>query len=308
MKFFLGIDGGQSSTTALIGDENGRVIGIGRAGPCNHARRAEGRDKFLRAISDSIRAAGGDHFFECACLGLSGGPADKEALARETIRAKRFIFTHDAAIALSGALAGEPGIVVIAGTGSIAYGKNWRGVTARAGGWGYIFGDEGGAFDLVRQALRASLRYEEGWGPPTGLRAALLASTGAANANELLHLFYSEEFPRSRIASLASIVDEAARAGDAIAREILHTAAQSLATLAAAVRAQLFSAEEPARISYSGGVFQSAPLLQRFAAMIDPAGCELVAPKHGPAAGALIEAYRGAGIKAEIAGPVREKI
>ncbi len=306
MRFFLGIDGGQSGTTALIGDEDGRVVGIGRAGPCNHARSAEGRDKFLRAIGDAIRAAGGDRVFECACLGLSGGPADKEALARETIRAKQFLFTHDAAIALSGALAGEPGIVVIAGTGSIAYGKDSHGATARAGGWGYIFGDEGGAFDLVRQALRASLRYEEGWGPPSALRGALLAATGAASANDLLHLCYSGEFPRSRVAGLAPIVDETARAGDAIAREILQAAAQSLATLAAAVRAQLFPADRAA-VSYGGGVFQSAPLLQRFSAIIDLAGCELIAPKHGPAAGALIEAYRAAGVKAEITGPAREK-
>src|SRR2546427_413231 len=113
MRLFLGIDGGQSSTTALIGDETGRVLGVGRAGPCNHATAGEGRRKFVSAITGSLRQAAdaaGLHepVFEAACLGLSGGPDDKEALAKETIRAERYLITHDAHIALAGATGGEP--------------------------------------------------------------------------------------------------------------------------------------------------------------------------------------------------------
>jgi len=159
MPLYLGIDGGQSGTTALIGDESGRVVGRGKAGPCNHARASEGRRKFLAALRDSISAAiQGDPEFAAACMGFSGGPDDKEALAREVVRAERYLITHDAHIALVGATGGAPGIIVIAGTGSIAFGRNAAGKSARAGGWGYVFGDEGGAFDLVRQALRAVLR------------------------------------------------------------------------------------------------------------------------------------------------------
>jgi N-acetylglucosamine kinase-like BadF-type ATPase len=171
MHLYLGIDAGQSSTTALIGDETGRVLGVGRAGPCNHAASSVGRRKFVAAMTDSLKQAAdlagvhGPAVFQAACLGLSGGPEDKEVLAQETIRAERYLITHDAHIALAGATSGEPGIIVIAGTGSMVFGKNGAGVTARAGGWGYVFGDEGGAFDLVRQALRAVLRNEEGWGP-----------------------------------------------------------------------------------------------------------------------------------------------
>ena len=168
--------------------------------------------------------------FEAACLGLSGGPDDKEALARETIRAERYLITHDAHIALAGATGGEPGIIVIAGTGSMVFGRNAAGVTARAGGWGYMFGDEGGAFDLVRQALRAILRNEEGWGPPTALREALLEATGARDGNQLLHRLYTDEYPRDRVAGWAKLIDQAARAGDAVAGDILGSAAQALAT------------------------------------------------------------------------------
>ena len=146
MKYFLGVDGGQSSTTALVGDEHGRVIGVGRAGPCNHAGPAEGRDKFVRALSaclsEALTNAGvaGDQRFEAACMGFSGGPTDKEALAREIVVAEKYSITHDALIALVGATGGEPGVVVVAGTGSIAFGRNAEGRTARAGGWGYASG------------------------------------------------------------------------------------------------------------------------------------------------------------------------
>src|SRR5258708_5661907 len=155
-RWFLGVDGGQSSTTALIGDKRGRVAGHGRGGPCNHVEASEGRAKFIGAIRGCLEqacaAAGIDAQsarFEACCLGFSGGPEDKEAILREILRTEHLLVTHDAAIALSGALAGGPGIITIAGTGSIAYGRNQAGQVARAGGWGYVFRDEGGGFDIT---------------------------------------------------------------------------------------------------------------------------------------------------------------
>ena len=301
-RWFLGVDGGQSSTAALIGDESGKVMGVGRAGPCNHVSTAESHARFRNAIGGAVSAAAQaagitEAHFAAACLGLSGGPHDKEALVREIISAEHYRITNDAVIALLGASAGEPGVIAIAGTGSIAYGRNAEGRTARAGGWGYVFGDEGGAFDIVRQAVRASLRNEEGWGHTTSLRETLLVATGAVDMNDLLHRFYTPAYPRPRIASYAPLVDEAARTGDAAAREILQNAAQALATYAAAVRRQLFHRGELARTSYIGGVFRSDILRERFAMLVQ---LESDAPVHppamGPAAGALIEAYRLAGL------------
>ena len=92
---------------------------------------------------------------------------DKEAFVKELIASDKYKLTHDAEIALIGATAGQPGIIVIAGTGSIAFGRNAQMQTARAGGWGYIFGDEGGGFDIAKNALRRALQFEEGWGPAT---------------------------------------------------------------------------------------------------------------------------------------------
>ena len=302
-RWFLGVDGGQSSTTALIGDETGRVAGMGRGGPCNHVSSAEARTRFTEALGGAIggalqEAGIAKANFEAACLGLSGGPAYKDELVRDLVPAQKYSITNDAVIALMGATAGEPGVIAIAGTGSIAFGRNAEGRTARAGGWGYAFGDEGGAFDLVRQAVRAGLRQEEGWGAATTLRDALLAATGAPSMNDLVHRFYTPEYPRARIASFAKLVDEAARNGDAIARDILHAGAQALATFVAAVRRQLFHRSEHTRVSYIGGVFESAMLRERFTMLVElESSCRLEPPAYGPAAGALIEAYRMAGLK-----------
>ena len=323
MRLFLGVDGGQSGTRAMIGDETGRVVGIGR-GP---AYRYEG------AIAEAVSAGAAEGAsFETACFGLSGGAAGKEALVRELVKADFYVITHDADIALTGALAGaaqgpsgpplaqkpaavrprqaplcgpgfwkERGIIVIAGTGSMAFGRNGEGRSARAGGWGYAFGDEGGAFDLVRQALRAALRLEEGWGPPTALRQLLLGASGSTDANDLMHRFYTSEYPRERVAALAPLVDQAAAEGDRVAQEILKGAAQSLAAIAGIVRGHLYEQREAAVVSYTGGVFRSRVVLERFRMLVElEDGNRVEAPRYGsvygPAAGALIEAYRAAGV------------
>ena len=312
-NLFLGVDGGQSSTTAMAGDESGRVLGVGRAGPCNHAGESGGRERFLLAIDGSVRGAldqagACEAVFEAACLGLSGGFEDKEALARQAVKARRYAFKHDAEVALTGATAGGPGIIVIAGTGSMAFGKNAGGRTARAGGWGYVFGDEGGAFDLVRQALRACLRAEERWGPQTSLLRTLIEAAHARDANQALHRFYTGEFPRERVAGFARLVDQAAREGDGVARDLLQAAGQTLATLAGAVRAQLFAEREAVQVCYTGGVFQSDLVRERFRTLVElKDGNRVAPPVYGPAAGALLVAYRLAGIECRLDGAPQEK-
>jgi N-acetylglucosamine kinase-like BadF-type ATPase len=307
-RLFLGVDGGQSSTTALIADENGAILGAGTAGPCNHVGAGEGAAKLKSAVLECVRQAceqggfdPGAVVFEAACFGMSGGPADKQTLLAEILRVGRLVVTDDAVIALAGALAGEPGIVVIAGTGSIAFGRNAQDRFARAGGWGYVFGDEGGAFDIVRQALRAALRYEEGWGPATLLKDVLLERSGYASANALLHAFYTADWPRSRVAGMAPLIGSLAQAGDALAIEILEHAAQQLASLALAVRSRLWNAEDTVRFSFIGGVFRGPLLRDRFRSIIElTPGSQTAPPLLGPATGALLEAYRAAGISPDL--------
>jgi N-acetylglucosamine kinase-like BadF-type ATPase len=304
MKLFLGVDGGQSGTTAVIGDETGRILGTGEAGPCNHAAAGEGRGKLERAIKESLAAACGQAgldpvtvHFEAACFGMSGGPEDKRGILAAMLRVGRLVVTNDAVIALAGATGTGQGIITIAGTGSIAFGRNPAGRSARAGGWGHIFGDEGGGFDIARQAARAVLRLEEGWGAPTVLRERLLAATGSQNANEMLHRFYTDEWPRSRVATLARVVDAAAAEADGVALGIMQVAAQQLARLAGAVRGELWSPGTVVELAYIGGVFQSRVLLENFRSLVQQEGVRCGAPRHSPAEGALREAYRSVGLE-----------
>ena len=301
-EYFLGIDGGQSSTVAVIGDGTGRVVGWATAGPCNHVAAPEARAKFLRIVRECVaqavaRAEVGPIRFRAACMGMSGGPEDKATLLNEAVPADHAIVTHDGRIALAGAMSGGPGVIVIAGTGSLAYGENERGESARAGGWGYIFGDEGGGFDMVRQALRAILREHEGWGPRTALTPALLEATDTGDANAALHRLYTPEWPRARTASLAPLVSRIAEEGDPVAAGILHGAAASLATLAASARRQIWKEGDPVRLAWIGGAFSSPVLLERFRTLVELEGTvSAAAPEHIPAVGALLLAGRSAGI------------
>ncbi len=304
---YLGVDGGQSHTKVAVGDGQGRIVGRGTAGPCNHVKSGEGREKLRRAVSEAVSGALAplgltftDVRFAAACFGMSGGPEDKRQLLAELLSCDLLEVTTDAAIALWGGTGGQPGVVVIAGTGSMAFGRNESGKTMRAGGWGYLYGDEGGAFDVARNALRAALRDEEGWGSATLLRPALLEATGAADVNDLLHRFYTDEFPRQRVAGLAPLVNDIAASGDPVAREVLFAAGRSLAGYGDAVRRGLFGAGAGVPVVQVGGAFNSQLVQEGFRAALEGTGAEIVAPRFDPAAGALLWAYSLAGVDVDL--------
>lgn len=301
-QWFLGVDGGQTHTTAVIGDPDGRIVGLGHGGPSNYVGELGRREPFIEAVTTAVDRAcrqAGDSLdqvvFDSACLGFTGGALAKDAIVRDIIRARTLQIVDDATIALSGATDGGPGVVMIAGTGSMCFGRN-RGRTARAGGWGYVFGDEGAAFDITRQALRAATRFEEGWGPFTVLHERLRRATGVDDIHEMRRRFYAPEFPRDRIASYSTLVDQAAEEGDTVAVDILDTAATQLAQFVAVVRGRLFAADEPAHVAYVGGVFKSRRVLEGFRRRVEALPQTTVRPPaHGPEIGALIEAYRAVG-------------
>lgn len=301
-RLFLGVDGGQSSTKAVIGDASGKVLGRGRAGPCNHASKSEGRSKLRTAVSavvdDALGVAGLPVAteFEAACFGMSGGPADKRDLIAGIVRAGAIRVFDDAEVALEGAVQGGAGAIVIAGTGSIALAKDTAGKKVRCGGWGYIFGDEGGAFSIVRKAVRLALAAEEGWGDQTNLVDLFLGVTGADSVNKAMHCFYGPDWPRDRIARLAPDIDTAAEAGDRCAAEVLQAAGRALGDLAVTVTGMLELPRAQVAVHYSGGVFRSRRVLESFKSRCDEQHCRVEKPAHDGAIGALLLAYRMAGV------------
>jgi N-acetylglucosamine kinase-like BadF-type ATPase len=200
------------------------------------------------------------------CLGIAGvdRPDDTEAvrgIMRRIGFKARTLIVNDALIALVAGAGDDPGVVVIAGTGSIAYGRDREGRAARAGGWGYLLGDEGGGFWIGRAALAAVVRQYDARGPATDLTDLVLRQMGVSSPAELIPAVYDTAVPRHAIADIASLVQHAADRGDAVAADILARAGGELTAAAAAVITKLGMRGDQFRMVLSGGIFHALPSL-----------------------------------------------
>ena len=154
---------------------------------------------------------------------------------------------------------GGSGIVVLAGTGSICYGADRTGRTARAGGYGFLLADEGSGYWLGHQSLRAAVRAADGRGPETRLQGLIFEALGVASVAELIPRVYEKGLPKHRIAALASLVQAAHDAGDAVAADLIEAAGRELGLAARSVARQLELGDEPYPVVLAGGVFKGCP-------------------------------------------------
>jgi N-acetylglucosamine kinase-like BadF-type ATPase len=175
----------------------------------------------------------------------------------------RTLVVNDALVALEAGAPNQPGVVIVAGTGSIAYGRNRSAQAARAGGWGYLIGDEGGGFWIGRAALASVVRQFDGRGPATQLTDLVLRHMGLASPTELIHEIYYRDLHRRAIAGLAALVNQAAVQGDAVAAQILARAGTELAAAASSVIARLGMRGEAFPTVLAGGIFRGVPSLAR---------------------------------------------
>ncbi|MDX2033843.1 MAG: BadF/BadG/BcrA/BcrD ATPase family protein [Blastocatellia bacterium] len=308
MGYFLGIDGGQSHTTAIVADARGKIVGRGHAGASNHTREPGGRERLTQAVHKSVAEAlqhadllkkkqVAQFRFTSAHLAMTGEPEDKVDIVRELLSAEYLEVGHDAPGALAGALAGEEGVIVLAGTGSVACGMTVDGRFVRVGGHGFMFGDEGSAFAIAREAFQIALRNQDR-DEPCALTRALLSHFRRPTLKEIIEAFYAGQLSRDRLASVAARIGRLADRDDVVsAQEILDHAACILAEMAVVTALRLEFAGRPIRISYGGGVFHNTRLLTRFAAEISIwlSHTQIVKPRYSPEIGALILAYRQAG-------------
>ena len=214
-----------------------------------------------------------------------------QEMVRRILPAPRILVHNDAIIALAGGVGRLYGVVIIAGTGAIAYGVNARGLTRRASGWGHLLGDEGSGYDVGLQALHAVLRAHDGRGPATALRELVLDHWGLDRPESLIGLVYAPEFPRRRIATLLPLVEQAAGAGDAVARNLLLAAGRELGLAGTAVIHGLHMEGESFEVVLAGGAFKTKlHLRDALAETIRAAapGATLIAPRHEPAMGAAL--------------------
>ena len=305
-RLVLGIDGGGTSTVACLADGAGRVLGRGTAGASNPKAIGFG------AAFEALEAATGAAFAAAdrprepvavACLGLAGFAQIED---RQRLQAwsegwslcGKLLAVSDGALVLA---AGTPegwGVAVIAGTGSIAVGADPTGKTARSGGWGYLFGDEGSAYNLVLAALKRSARRADGRDPSLRgddpVTMALLSALEVTEPAELVAAVYAPGMNRTRIAALAPVVLDAMEHDPAIVADLLEPAGDDLGAMAAAVARSLGWPGGRLPLALAGGfLLRAEPVRQSLLDHLSRQGYQPEPTMVGdPVAGAVVLARR----------------
>lgn len=262
----LGIDAGGTKTVCLLADERGAILSDARGAGANlHTAGETAVEQVLRGVVDE---AIGARAVEPAaiCLGIAGVDREDEARTIRAIMRRigqrwRILVVNDALIALVAGAGDSPGIVIISGTGSIAYGRNQRNEAARAGGWGHMIGDEGSGYWIGREALAAIMRASDGRGPATELTAGVLRHFDVTDLSRLPRIVYDRDQPRMSVAALGPIVQQASEHGDAVATRILERAAEELALAARSVAERLEMRGDAFEVYLAGGAFRVVPRL-----------------------------------------------
>jgi len=265
-----GVDGGGTATRAVVIDYEQRVIAEGRAGPSNPLR--VGVASAASAVREAIDKACAEASIRrgdllAAAVGLAGVRRQdirnhmREKLSESLKEIKAIELLTDGEIALYGATGGAPGLVVIAGTGSICCGRNSQGKRFCAGGWGPIVGDEGGGSWIARKALQAVAKATDGRGPKTALASAALSYFKLTAPDDLSTAIYAPTMTNDRLAGFGKHVMRVAEAGDETSLEILRMAGQQLGIAAVAVIKKLQMEKEGFPVAYVGGVYGAGELV-----------------------------------------------
>jgi glucosamine kinase len=274
MSYLIGIDGGGTRTTVAVADAGGREVlrRTGTAGLVDPRAPVAAAAMLIALVHEAVREAGVSGPAAALCAGLAGVG---NAVERDAVRARlqhstiaeRVVVVSDGEIALEGAFRGGPGILLIAGTGSIAYGRGEDGRTERCGGWGMIVGDEGSGYAIGRAALAAALRCADGRGKQTVLLAELLERLRLSSPREIPP--WAGRAAKHEIAALVPQVVRLAESGDGVASEIVRDAAreQALHAVALADRLAPWRTEPP--VVFFGGVFGSALFRELVAGSMD---------------------------------------
>ncbi|MEH2183274.1 N-acetylglucosamine kinase [Nostoc sp.] len=309
MNYVLGIDGGGSKTVCVLMDDSCQVLGRGEAGPSNY--QCIGIEATLQSIQLAIHNAvetatiTNTVNIEAICLGLAGvgRAADIEVvkgLVKDlqnnkslpitwALQPANIVICNDALIALVGGIGQSVGIVVATGTGSIIFGRNHQGNTKRAGGWGYILGDEGSAYKIAIAGMNAALKSYDGREISTSLLEDFKQHFDLKSIEDLIEVVYRREWGVKQIAALAPIVDFAAASGDIVANIIIDDAIKELVKATSTVIDAIFSVDSVLEVVTTGSVWRGkCKIHERFAASIVKKFPEVkvIFPRYEPAYGA----------------------
>lgn len=304
MRLFAGLDAGQSGTQAVLADERGRILGRGAAGPADELGEGPDstklHDALAAALAEAIRAAGlpaGSHC-ELVVAGISGWH-DAPVGHTPELPAERALLLHDALIAHAGAFGDGPGVLAIAGTGSVVYARNAHGKSLRVGGWGHLFGDEGGAFGIGREAILEALSCIDGGLEPSPVARAARRQFGLRPMEHIVLDITAGRIGRHEVAAIAPAVIKLAGRGELDAQAICDDAIEHLVADAVMATYRLEGGQLPTCVV--GGLMNHKWYRLRVMARVQEHEKSLAwtPPQRDPAAGALLLAYREAGLDAE---------
>lgn len=313
---FAGIDVGGTATKCLLVSEDNQVLAEVKTGPANY--QVVGLEKAVAEIKQAVENAcrvADIAEIDILGIGLAGAgreqdiQAFKKVLSCQLEKVKQLYITDDGEIAVMGAHAGNPGLVVIAGTGSMVYGLSRTGQTIRAGGWGPILGDEGSGFWIGLMALKQIIKAEEGRGMTTSLVKPVLNEFNISNLwQELVPFIYQQRLPRKKIASLAPLVIKEMEAGDQIAKKIILTGIKELASTVYSISERLN--EQEIEVAVSGGLFSNSFIYEEFSRILTGTAegygiferktqhgyqYRVIRPKFQPVYGAILLALKSTG-------------
>jgi len=264
VPYYLGIDGGGTKTTCAVGDDL-HLLATAVSGPSNIVRvgESQARESLQQGARSACAAAGiTPQQIAGTCVGGSGaGHPELAAMVRRAlaeILPAPIDVVGDMQTALEAAVDTGPGVIVNAGTGSFAYGRNGEGKTARAGGWGFAIGDEGSAHWIGRSAVKSLLRTSDRIDgiPETPLARALFKAWGVGSLGDLARA--ANSVPPPDFAALSPAVFASK---DDVAAQVLTAAGRELSAIALVVIGRLFAKDHAAAVpvAMTGGVFRYAP-------------------------------------------------
>ena len=299
MKYLIGIDGGGSQTRAVAVDFTGYVAASSVAGPTylQFSDTIQSHSILNSLLSELIKQAGTNvdtvAYLVAGFAGAGRQPVIDNAVSilEDIGFHENFSVVTDLDIALHGAFAGGPGIVVNAGTGSAAICRDNSGTISRCGGWGYIIGDEGSAYHMARLAIQAVFRSSDGIIQSTLLTEQVCSEFHLNSPDDLITVLYSGKLTRVEIAAFAPRVFDAAKNGDYVAQNIVKECGSALGTL---IKTLLKSADfsgSPVPVCCTGGMFENSDMLLPHILDEDLGNITIVKPLYSPIAGAALLAF-----------------
>lgn len=262
MKYVVGIDGGGTKTKLTVCNKEGQIVYTVVSGPSNILSSGYNiaKNSITEVIDKGMIQSGyGLDKCEALCIGVAGAARENikrqlEEIIREIGYQNKVIITHDAETALVGGTDGGEGILVIAGTGAICYGKNKEGMIHRVSGWGHIIGDEGSAYSMGIKVMNAVMKAYDGRGEETVLTKILLERMQVTSPEEIIGQIYKPDITKQHIAEYAILVDTACKVNDEVAFEIIEQTVQDLFECTSAALKRLEFTNKPVKIIINGSV------------------------------------------------------